>query len=73
MASPSVSDCMATKVTVVDVSDSVLEAARKLIESNVGCVVAMRQDDIAGIVTKGDILKNSVLKQLDSSRLRFRR
>jgi len=65
MASPSVSDYMAVKVAVVDVSDTVFEAARKMIESNVGCVVATRQDDIAGIITKGDILKNSVLKQLD--------
>ena len=65
MASPSVSDCMAMKVTVVDVSDSVFDAATKMIEANVGCVVVMQQDDIAGVVTKGDILRNSVLKQLD--------
>ena len=65
MASPSVSDCMAMKVTVVDASDSVFDAATKMIEANVGCVVVMQQDDIAGVVTKGDILRNSVLKQLD--------
>jgi len=70
MASPTVSDCMAMKVTVVDVSDSVLDAARKMIDGNVGCVVAMQQNDIAGIVTKGDILKNSVLKQLDLTKTR---
>jgi len=70
MTSPSVSDSMTMKVVVADVSDSVLDVAQKMIENNVGCIVAMQQDDIAGVVTKGDILKKSILNNLDIAKTR---
>jgi len=60
-----IEDFMTYNVVTVDVSDSVYEAARKMLDSNVGCVVAMDKGEVMGIVTKGDILRNSLLKLLD--------
>lgn len=53
------------RVVTADVSDSVYNAADILIKNNVGCVVVTQYEDIKGIVTKGDILRNSLLKSLD--------
>ena len=60
-----VRDYMAMEVVKVDVSDSVFDAAQKMIEKNVGCVVAIQNDDIIGVVTKGDVIKNSLLRLQD--------
>ena len=56
---------MSHRVVTVDVSDSVFKATDEMIKNNVGCIVVMKNDEIAGIVTKGDILKNSLLRLLD--------
>ena len=64
-ANPEVRDHMGMKVVTSDASDFVYDATKKMIENNVGCVVVAENDDIAGIVTKGDIIKNVILKLLD--------
>lgn len=61
---------MAMKVVTADVSDSVLDTATRLIDGKVGCVVVMQDDDLAGIVTKGDIIKSTILKLQDPKKLR---
>ena len=61
---------MTMKVVKVDASDSVFDAAEKMIENNVGCVVVIRNDDVAGMVTKGDIIKRSLLKLQDPKETR---
>ena len=53
------------RVVSVDASDSVYNAADIMIKNSVGCVVVTEYGDLAGIVTKGDILRNSLLKLLD--------
>ena|SRR5579871_5644556 len=60
-----VRDYMAMKVVEVDASDSVYDATEKITSNNVGCVVVTENDDIAGIVTKGDIIKRALMKLLD--------
>lgn len=65
-----VRDYMAMKVVTADVSDSVLDTATRLIDGKVGCVVVMQDDDLAGIVTKGDIIKSTILKLQDPKKLR---
>ena len=65
-----VRDYMTMKVVKVDASDSVFDAAEKMIESNVGCVVVIQNNDIAGIITKGDIIKRSLLKLQDPKKTR---
>lgn len=59
---PQVRDYMSMRVVSVDDSDSVYNAADIIIKNNIGCVVVTRYGDVVGIVTKGDILKNSLLK-----------
>ncbi len=70
-ANPEVRDYMAMKVVTADVSESVFDVATKMIEDNVGCVVIMRNDDIAGVVTKGDIIRNTILKLSDAQKMRI--
>ncbi len=67
---PEVRDYMAQKVVTADASDSVFDIATQLIVNKVGCVVVMENDDIAGIVTKGDIIKNTLLTGQDPKKLR---
>ena len=64
-AVPEVRDYMTMRVVSVDVSDSVYNAADIMIKNSVGCVVVTEYGEIAGIVTKGDIIRNSLLKLLD--------
>ena len=61
---------MAMKVVTADASDSVFDAIAKMIGGDVGCIVVMQNDDIAGIVTKGDVIKNSFLKLEDPRKTR---
>ena len=62
---PQVRDYMSMRVVSVDDSDSVYNAADIIIKNNIGCVVVTRYGDVVGIVTKGDILKNALLKSKD--------
>jgi CBS domain-containing protein len=70
-ANPEVQDYMARKVVTADVSDSVFEVTKKMMESNVGCVVILRNDDIAGVVTKGDLIRSTILKLSDPQKTRI--
>ncbi|HYB04052.1 MAG TPA: CBS domain-containing protein, partial [Nitrososphaerales archaeon] len=70
-ANPEVRDYMAMKVVTADVSDSVFDVTKKMMEGSVGCVVIMQNDDIAGVVTKGDIIRNTVLKLSDPQKMRI--
>jgi CBS domain-containing protein len=56
---------MAMRVITVDVTHTVFDAAEKMIKRDVGCIVVTEDGDIVGIVTKGDILRNSLLKIQD--------
>ena len=69
-ANPEVREYMTMKVITADASDSVYDVAAKMIEGNVGCVVITQNDDIAGMITKGDIIKNTVLKLNDPKKMR---
>lgn len=64
-AVPQVKDHMSMRVVSVDASDSVFNAADIIIRNNVGCVVITEYGDLVGIVTKGDILKKSLLMLRD--------
>ncbi len=60
-----VSDVMMKSVVCVDKSATVFEAVYKMIESDVGCIVVLQDDEVVGIVTKGDVLRKGVLCELD--------
>lgn len=65
VAVPEVRDYMTMRVISVEATDSVYNAADAMIKYNVGSVIIREYGSIAGILTKGDILKNSLLKLLD--------
>lgn len=64
-AIPQVRDHMSMRVVSVDSSDSVYNAADIIMRNNVGCVVITEYSEIVGILTKGDILKKSLLMLRD--------
>jgi CBS domain-containing protein len=55
---------MTKNVKWVDPSATVLDTVSKMIEFNVGCIVVVK-GKVVGIVTKGDVLRKSVLRGLD--------
>lgn len=67
-----VRDYMSMRVVSVDESDSVYNAADIMIKNKIGCVVVTKYGDIIGIVTKGDILRNALLKSLDPVKTRIK-
>ena len=69
-ATSQVRDCMSMRLITVDASDSVYDAAEIMTENHVGCTVVMQNDDIAGIITKGDIIKNCLLTNQDPKKVR---
>jgi len=62
---PQVRDYMTMHVISVDASDSVYNAADIMIKNNVGCVAITEYGDLVGILTKGDILRGSLLQSED--------
>ncbi len=58
-------DVMARKVRTVDSGEPVFNALKTIISFEVGCVIVKEGRDVVGIITKGDILRNAVLKDLN--------
>jgi len=64
---------MSKRVVTIDVSSSVFDAAREIMSRDIGCVVVMKERQVIGVVTKGDILRESVMKRLDPQQLNVER
>lgn len=64
---------MSQRVVTIDATSSAFDAAREIMDRDIGCVVVLKDKKIAGIVTKGDILKEAVMKRLDTSTLNVER
>ena len=62
-------DVMATHVVVADASEPLTDAVNRMLERDVGCVVVTDKEDVAGIITKGDVLKKAFMKGLDAKNL----
>ncbi len=67
--SKEVSDVMSRKVVTIEISASAFDAARKIMEHDIGCVVVMDKNDVVGVITKGDILRESVMKKFDPQKI----
>jgi acetoin utilization protein AcuB len=55
-----VEDIMSTPPITVSEDTPLEEAARVMIESNIGCLPVMRGDDLVGVITETDIFKSFV-------------
>ena len=64
-----VKDYMSISVLAVDESESVYDAANKMIKYNIGCILVMRNKQVAGLLTKGDVIKRALLEQLDAKKV----
>lgn len=60
-----VSDVMVRNVISVDTSASIFEAVSKMLNSDVGSIIVVKGKYLAGILTKGDVLRKAILRQLD--------
>ncbi len=59
-------DIMRAPIICIDVSGTVKETARKMVEHNIGSVVVTRDSEPVGIITKTDILKNVTSRGISS-------
>lgn len=64
---------MSERVVTVEATSSAFDAAREIIDRDIGCVVVLKEKKIVGILTKGDILKEAVMKRLDPTTLNVER
>ncbi|MFQ6136010.1 MAG: cyclic nucleotide-binding/CBS domain-containing protein [Candidatus Hydrothermarchaeales archaeon] len=58
------------KITVIDATSSVAEAAKIMAEKNIGSVMVRKSGDITGILTERDILKRGVAEGLDIKKVK---
>lgn len=64
-----VESLMSKKVVTVDSSGTAFDAARKIMNHDIGCVVVLKKKTVVGVVTKGDILREVVMKKLDPQKI----
>ena len=60
---------MSKKVVTLESSATAFDAAREMLDRDIGCIVILEGTKPAGIVTKSDILREAVLKKLDPQKL----
>lgn len=57
---------MSRKIVTVESSSSAFDAAREIMNHGIGCVLVVKAgNEISGVITKGDILREVVMKKLD--------
>jgi tRNA nucleotidyltransferase (CCA-adding enzyme) len=65
-----VADLMSKKVVTVNKESTVFDVAREILNHDIGCVIVVNEKrEIIGIVTKGDILREAVMKRLDPQKI----
>lgn len=62
-------DIMKEQVVTVDSTDSVMYAAKKMDEKNIGCVIVMENDMPLGILTERDFIKKIIINEKPQSTL----
>ncbi len=64
---------MSERVVTIDIASSAFDAAREIMDRDIGCVVVLKERKVVGIITKGDVLRETVMKRLDPSALNVER
>jgi CBS domain-containing protein len=67
-----VEDVMVQKVITVDSDATVREAVKLMNQHEIGCVVAVHEDEIVGIVTERDVLKKVLEASKDPTKVKVR-
>lgn len=68
-----VSDVMSTDVVVARINEPLSDAVYRMLEKNVGCIVVTDGPLVAGIITKGDVLRKAFLLGLDAREVSAKR
>ena len=64
-----VEELMSRKVVTVETSSTAFDAAREMLDHDIGCIVVLDGKKVDGIVTKSDIIREAVMKRLDPQRI----
>ena len=65
-----VKDVMNRDVKTIEPGETILEAAKRMNEFRIGCLVVVRKTELVGIVTERDILEKVVAEDKRASRVR---
>ncbi len=63
-----VQDVMSKLVVTVEESSSGYDIVREMMNRDIGCIVVTKGSEVVGIVTKGDILRETIMKKADPQR-----
>jgi CBS domain-containing protein len=64
-----VEDLMSRKVVTVDTNSTAFDAAREMLDHDIGCVIVLAGRKVSGIVTKSDVIREAVMKRLDPQKI----
>jgi len=64
-----VEDLMSKKVVSVNYGSTVFDAAREMLDHDIGCVIVVDGRKVMGIATKSDVIREAVMKRLDSQKI----
>ena len=64
-----VEDLMSSKVVTISSESTAFDAARELLDHDIGCIIVVDGNKVVGIVTKSDIIREAVVKRLDPQKI----
>jgi CBS domain-containing protein len=64
-----VESLMSKKVVAVESSATAFDVCREMLDHDIGCIVVLDRKKLSGIVTKSDILRESIMKKLDPQKI----
>jgi len=64
-----VESLMSKKVVTVESTATAFDVCRDMLDHDIGCIVVLEKKKVSGIVTKSDILRETVMKKLDPQKI----
>jgi CBS domain-containing protein len=64
-----VEDLMSRKVITISANSTAFDAAREMLDHDIGCVVVIDGSKVLGITTKSDVIREAVMKRLDPQKI----
>ncbi len=68
---PKVKDIMSKTVVTLDISNSAFDVVREMMNRDIGSVIVTQKGrGVVGVVTKGDILRETIMKKADPQKMK---
>lgn len=64
-----VEDLMSRKVVSLGAGSTAFDAAREILDHDIGCVLVMDGGKVIGIATKSDVIREAVMKRVDPQKI----